>query len=335
MGVLSAVRRALARAAAPRRLPPRPLTPPPRQAPTELTGYHGAYEDFDAFDLSRRGQNFPEQTEEGLPPAVFFSSRPDVASVFAEEGARRARDVFAAAPAATRAQFGVDRFSPRVVPRKLRFTNPAIIDDMPEYDSARMAQILRAAAQNGNDGVIIRNTLEHAGERSLPRSDVYISLSGEAIAPRPTPPPFVDTPLRGYRNTRSLRSSDDMAGIQYTAGQNRWRVDNAVVEPHLRGQGRGVALYEELINRARAAGVPEIISDTEVTEDALNVYRALQRRGYDVEIAPDAHIPRGSDRYITERLKAPVARIRLSENVRPTPPPRRNGGLLSAAKREQ
>lgn len=67
-----------------------------------------------------------------------------------------------------------------------------------------------------------------------------------------------------------------------------WQVTYASVDPALQGRKEGIALYEELIQRARAAGVRRLTSDVTVSPDAARVYDALERRGYRVERNPTA-----------------------------------------------
>lgn len=58
-------------------------------------------------------------------------------------------------------------------------------------------------------------------------------------------------------------------------------ISHAEVAPEMRGKGEGLALYAALIDKALSSGL-KVFSDTTVEADAVRVYDALKRRGYDV-----------------------------------------------------
>ncbi len=78
--------------------------------------------------------------------------------------------------------------------------------------------------------------------------------------------------------------SDDVGGfLEYApVSSDVWRVNRSQMPAAHRRQGRGVALYEDLIRRARENGVASIVSDRTVSADAARVYGSLRRRGYQV-----------------------------------------------------
>lgn len=86
----------------------------------------------------------------------------------------------------------------------------------------------------------------------------------------------------------ALRLSDDIGSVMRVwpkpAG---WEIITADVPKAMRGQGHGIALYEEIIRLARQAGSPRILSDTVVSPDAARVYESLRRRGYSVRDGGD------------------------------------------------
>lgn len=60
------------------------------------------------------------------------------------------------------------------------------------------------------------------------------------------------------------------------------RISSAEVAPELRGKGEGIKLYTALIDKALASGF-KVFSDSTVELDAVRMYEALKRRGYDVQ----------------------------------------------------
>lgn len=67
------------------------------------------------------------------------------------------------------------------------------------------------------------------------------------------------------------------------------RAGGSFVNEDARGQGHGVALYQQLADKAAELGYV-MHSDGPVSRDAARVYEALKRRGYDVQMHPDAYI---------------------------------------------
>jgi GNAT superfamily N-acetyltransferase len=59
------------------------------------------------------------------------------------------------------------------------------------------------------------------------------------------------------------------------------RISSSEVQENMRGKGEGIKLYAALIDKALADGV-KVFSDSTVEADAVHVYEALKRRGYDV-----------------------------------------------------
>lgn len=139
------------------------------------------------------------------------------------------------------------------------------------------------------------------------------NTSAGVQAPRETG--FTDEPVRGRGSTRILSNNDGSGALTYNAYPNGvWQVRESGLDAAQRGKGRGVALYEELLRRAREAGVREIVSDTTLTQDALHVYDALQRRGY--AQVRDAALSRplgGMGNYTSsESLGRPLIRIQTT-----------------------
>ncbi|HLT02929.1 MAG TPA: GNAT family N-acetyltransferase, partial [Geminicoccaceae bacterium] len=106
--------------------------------------------------------------------------------------------------------------------------------------------------------------------------------------------------LEGVRpQVRRVELSDDpeVDGVVYVNDRNGALIGTVVVEDNpeglqirgvelsadMRGQGLGVEVYERLAERAFAAGKPLLSDDTEISQDAVRVWEALERRGYTIE----------------------------------------------------
>jgi len=69
-------------------------------------------------------------------------------------------------------------------------------------------------------------------------------------------------------------------------GEDAIHVRDARLPPEMRGQGHGTAMYEHAADLAAKEGKP-LLSDGTVTQDAANRWMALNRAGYNVQMAPD------------------------------------------------
>lgn len=72
------------------------------------------------------------------------------------------------------------------------------------------------------------------------------------------------------------------------------QVTSAEINESLRGKGHGVRMYDQLAQRAHEEGKP-LVSDTVVSPEAARMYKALERRGYDVrkndvEVTADGYL---------------------------------------------
>lgn len=103
-----------------------------------------------------------------------------------------------------------------------------------------------------------------------------------------------------------------------------------IPDPQLRGQGFGIAMYQELARKADEAGVP-LISDETVEQAAVRMYEALERRGFEVERNPRAQplddpnmpglfAPRGEPVF-TVRGRGTEPAARASAESAPAQPP--------------
>lgn len=82
-------------------------------------------------------------------------------------------------------------------------------------------------------------------------------------------------------NNNYWAAKSDAGQVGGNVQDGRLKISYAEVNPESRGQGNGVALYAALIDRALASGL-RVFSDSTVEADAVRVYEALSRRGYDV-----------------------------------------------------
>lgn len=113
---------------------------------------------------------------------------------------------------------------------------------------------------------------------------------------------YPDAPIGG--GLRRLGTDDAYIDYRAEPFAEEWFVTHQQIDdPNMRGQGRGVAAFEELIRRARESGVSAVRSDTRMLRDAEHVYEALRRRGYAVTQEGGGYrvstaIPRGSEQWV-------------------------------------
>ena len=80
--------------------------------------------------------------------------------------------------------------------------------------------------------------------------------------------------------------------IEYRPAADGWHIQDVNLDQARRGQRLGVGMYEELIQRARAAGAAQVFSGARVTPEAERVWASLERRGYPVTRGATAGAPR-------------------------------------------
>lgn len=140
-------------------------------------------------------------------------------------------------------------------------------------------------------------------------SRVAINVARQEPAPTPTPAPSVDagqrlaSPADGAPAFRAEDTPDgfrvfEQGRLQNTPmlwGQrqgNDLRIESAALPPEMRGQGRGIEVYERAAEAGTANG-GRMVSDGIVSGDAARMYEALGRRGYQVVRDPSAVEARG------------------------------------------
>lgn len=84
-------------------------------------------------------------------------------------------------------------------------------------------------------------------------------------------------------DTNFLQAKSDAGMVGGTIRDGALHINFAEVDPAMRGQGEGVALYSALIDDALAKGL-RVFSDSTVEASAVRVYEALARRGYEVKL---------------------------------------------------
>jgi len=226
--------------------------------------------------------------------AGFFSSDPAVASRFAEalsqEGA--------------------------VFPVKINFNNPYVIDGKGQpaaswqWDTIakrhgmmnELEEYQAALKDPRYDGVVIKNTKDEG--------DVYIPKAHSQLKPGLFPDEPASALADQLPERKGLKVSDDGIRINIAPhdmqvpewgkglswgltayrskvnGEDAIHVRDARLPPEMRGQGHGTAMYEHAADLAAKEGKP-LLSDGAVTQDAANRWMALNRAGYNVQMAPD------------------------------------------------
>jgi GNAT superfamily N-acetyltransferase len=110
--------------------------------------------------------------------------------------------------------------------------------------------------------------------------------------------------------------------IEYEASPDGWRITDVQLDPSLRGKGNGVALYEQMLEEAAAAGVTRVFSDNIVSQSAEPIYAALRRRGYTVTASPRSAVTRhpNNPRLFLEREDGqPIFTVSTQRARSPTP----------------
>lgn len=121
--------------------------------------------------------------------------------------------------------------------------------------------------------------------------------------------------------TGEVRASNESVEVLAQENQGFLQVKRADAKPGAKGKGRGVALYERLAQQAQAKGLT-LASDFSVSPDAVEVYRALERRGFEVTRNP-ATVNAETGNLVSTDPRKPVFEVR---------PKKRGIGARNAAK---
>jgi GNAT superfamily N-acetyltransferase len=143
-------------------------------------------------------------------------------------------------------------------------------------------------------------------------------------APKPAAqaqPALEQEPVIEEDETGEVRASNESVEILAQENQGFLQVKRADAKPGAKGKGRGVALYERLAQQAQAKGLT-LASDFSVSPDAVEVYRALERRGFEVTRNPST-VNAETGNLVSADPRKPVFEVR---------PKKRGIGARSAAK---
>lgn len=91
----------------------------------------------------------------------------------------------------------------------------------------------------------------------------------------------------------SAGSDQNNVSAQTDREEGSYSIDGSLLDEDLKGQGKGLALYQELIDFAHSRGF-KINSDTGVSVEAQRIYDALERRGYEIIRNKNTEIFEGS-----------------------------------------
>jgi len=115
---------------------------------------------------------------------------------------------------------------------------------------------------------------------------------------------------------------NEITTIVGSVRNNSIRIENAGVIESERGKGFAVRGYMRIAKEAFDRGL-SLESDVEVTQDAVNVYAALERRGLTVNRASDAHevVDGGITKLVARGsvFKIPIQNLDVASSINPAP----------------
>lgn len=170
-------------------------------------------------------------------------------------------------------------------------------------------------------------------KRATPAAEPALDRTPKALrnkpkvqeAPKPTAQaqPVVEEqePVIEEDETGEVRASNESVELLAQENQGFLQVKRVDAKPGAKGKGRGVALYERLAQQAEAKGLT-LASDFSVSPDAVEVYRALERRGFEVTRNPATVNPETKN-LVSADPRKPVFEVR---------PKKRGIGARNAAK---
>jgi predicted GNAT family acetyltransferase len=95
----------------------------------------------------------------------------------------------------------------------------------------------------------------------------------------------IDMPANGNRGRVSVKSGDSAGEITFERNERGdFVIKESGIDPDIKGTGLGIQMYEALAQRA-AQSKRALYSDSLVSGDAVKIYMALKRRGYNVRLA--------------------------------------------------
>jgi len=130
-----------------------------------------------------------------------------------------------------------------------------------------------------------------------------------------------DKDLSDYPDKISIKVSGSTAkenGIIATYFDDGvYQINSASLDKSRRGKGEGVELYEEFLTYADAKGFG-VVSDSIVSEKAINVYDALKKKGYKVEENTGVSVsPKGNKSVSPKRPLSESWVFRISKQSKP------------------
>lgn len=171
-------------------------------------------------------------------------------------------------------------------------------------------------------GGILGGTIKNLSPREVER--ISFDMANAHDAPTISRPmPLHDTPTPPTRPSFDITRRTDSAGQLRFEGPtkasgivsgelsavdrpNVLEVTTSRVAPSERGQGLGTAIYRDAIDYALTNGKP-LVSASTVSDDAIRVYKSLERAGYKVEVNP--RTVRTKTGVMSEDSRQPVYRV--------------------------
>ena len=122
---------------------------------------------------------------------------------------------------------------------------------------------------------------------AIPRAEPAARTMAET-APTPEPPAVISDLGDGLYEIKS-RKGKLLGNALIEEGDTALTIRGVELDAGSRGQGIGMAVYRQILDRAFAEG-KVLASDSEVTTDAARIYDALERRGFTIERNPAAKL---------------------------------------------
>ena len=167
---------------------------------------------------------------------------------------------------------------------------PEVAALVQELDSLGFAQLVGdirelEAELQGRGRAIDEDALPDVS--AIPRAEPAARTMAET-APTPEPPAVISDLGDGLYEIKS-RDGKLLGNALIEEGDTALTIRGVELDAGSRGQGIGMAVYRQILDRAFAEG-KVLASDSEVTTDAARIYDALERRGFTIERNPAAKL---------------------------------------------
>lgn len=93
---------------------------------------------------------------------------------------------------------------------------------------------------------------------------------------------FQHYPNEGVSEVLAYIGNDIVGNMEFSHTLGGVMTTNAYLEPKLRGQGYGKAMYQYAWNQLKNIGESKILSDNKVRTDARRVYKSLADEGWNI-----------------------------------------------------